>query len=168
MVQIVDVATFTSTGSIPVGTDPWGIDITSDDKTLVVACEDAHNVYIIDTTTHASTIIPLLGTDTPRDVDILAGDNDAFIASGTSDTVIVIDLTIPAVDTTIVFPGASTSNAVSVEPQIGSYVPATPTPSITPTPTPVPDTPVMSTAGLVLLLAALSGLLLFRRRSNIR
>jgi YVTN family beta-propeller protein len=157
-VQVVDVATFTNTGSFSVGVDPWGIDITSDDKYVVVGCEDDSTVHIYDVGAASSDIITLLGSDHPRDVDILAGDAWAFVASGGSDEVLVIDLTVPILDTRISFPGASTANVVAVEPQMGPYSPVTPTPS------PVPDVPATTFGGGILLLVILSGLFVIQRR----
>ena len=100
-----------------VGDDPWGIDITPDGAKLYVACEDSNDVWVIDTTSWATTIISVSPGD-PRDVAITADGATAFVAggdSGSPDLVYVIDVATDTLLTPVSLPaGASNTNVVAV------------------------------------------------------
>jgi len=70
----IDTATFTVTRTFHVGDDPWGLDISGAGDLLVVACEDSHEVILIDLVSGDTTPIALDATADARDVDILDTD----------------------------------------------------------------------------------------------
>jgi len=122
LVHVVDRATLTVATSYPVGDDPWGIDITGDGAMLVVACEDSHEIDLIDTANGATTVIAVDSGADPRDVDILDDQGWAFVAGGRidnppSDPIYVIDLaTQTLLDT---FEGDGTNaNVIAVQAQM--------------------------------------------------
>jgi len=123
MVRIIDRATLTQVGTVAVGDDPWGIDVTADGSKLVVTCEDSHNVYIIDPVTPTVTVLPLDATADPRDVDILDARQLAFVCGGTVGTtshpIYVIDLTDDTIETIFQANGSNT-NVVAVQTQMHS------------------------------------------------
>jgi len=51
MVEVIDVATCLSVGSVPVGKEPQGIGITPDGKFALVSNEDNDNLSVIDIAT---------------------------------------------------------------------------------------------------------------------
>ena len=110
----------TPVASIDVGDDPWGIDITSDGGTLVVACEDSSNVWFVDTATQNTTTLALALDADPRDVDILPGDAVAVVPTGNvagDDGIYVIDIATETITQTPTDPGATNSNVVATTPQ---------------------------------------------------
>jgi YVTN family beta-propeller protein len=123
VVRVIDRATLTEVQTISVGEDPWGIDLTQDGSTLVVACEDSHEVYIIDTVTLEPVILSLNPEADPRDVDILDESQRAFVCGGrigtTSDPVYVIDLAGNTIETSIEANGTNT-NVIAVQAQMHS------------------------------------------------
>ncbi len=160
MVRVVDAATLTQVAGVPVGNDPWGIDITPDGSKLYVTCEDSQNVYAVDVGTWGTTVIGVSPGD-PRDVDISCDGTYAYVAggdSGSPDYVYVVDTATDTIADQIALPSpASNVNVVAVCPQdTGGVVP-------TPLPTATPRAPAAGPAGLLVLAAALS-LLLLRRR----
>ena len=117
-----DVQTFSNITTVPVGNDPWGIDITPDDMKLVVGCEDSHELYICDTETPGGTAIPLYVDNDPRDVDISEDGSLAYIpAGGDQDHVLVLDIASMALVDSIAPAGASSTNSISIAPQMGPY-----------------------------------------------
>ena len=120
-VRVVDPTTLAQIGSFPVGDDPWGIDVTEDGSTLVVACEDSHEAYIIDTGTGDTVTILLDATADPRDVDILDSANLAYVVGGrvgsTSNPVFVLDLASNSVLTSFEATCTNT-NVIAVQPQM--------------------------------------------------
>ena len=107
-------------GSIPVGDDPWGIAITSDGSTVVVACEDDNTVHFLDTAS-LTTSWHALPTSSPRDVEIAVGDATAYLPSGNiagDDAVFVIDLATQTMVGSVTLTGASNPNVVAVAPQL--------------------------------------------------
>lgn len=82
VVHVVDRATLTDFTTVPVGDDPWGIDVTMDGSKLVVACEDDSDVYVIDTSDWSTSVVALDAGADPRDVDILDSEGHAFVAGG--------------------------------------------------------------------------------------
>jgi YVTN family beta-propeller protein len=133
LVRIMNRATLLQVGTVQVGDDPWGIDVTADGSTLVVVCEDSHSVHIIDVPTMGMTTLPLDPTADPRDVDILDAGQRAFVCGGTLGSTIqpvyVIDLTDNTIETYFQANGTNT-NVVAVQPQVhsgGSDVAGNPT-----------------------------------------
>jgi YVTN family beta-propeller protein len=120
-VRVVDPTTLAQIGTFPVGDDPWGIDVTEDGNTLVVACEDSHEAYIIDTITGDTVTILLDATADPRDVDVLDAANLAFVVGGrvgsSSNPVYVLDLATNSVMTTFEATCTNT-NVIAVQPQM--------------------------------------------------
>ena len=111
----------TPVASIDVGDDPWGIDITSDGATLVVACEDSRDVWFVDTAALTTTSLALALDADPRDVEITADDALAIVPTGDvagADGVYVIDLATQTLAQTFTDMGASNSNVVAVTPQL--------------------------------------------------
>ena len=126
LVHVFDIATLNSPLSIPVGQDPWGIDITPDGSLIFVANEDSHDVSIIDTNLNVVTDTIFLAADAdPRDVDITADGQFAYVPSGDiagSDVVYVIDVSTHAVVDTVDL--ASTNpNALAVAPNFEGQAP---------------------------------------------
>jgi len=120
VVRFVDVTSFAALTSVSVGDDPWGIDITPDDSSLVIGCEDSHELYVCDTAVPGAVAITLAATNDPRDVDISADGTCAYIPAGPDlDHVLILDIAAMSVSGAIAPPGASTTNAVSVAPQMG-------------------------------------------------
>ncbi|MBL4683591.1 MAG: beta-propeller fold lactonase family protein [Nannocystaceae bacterium] len=111
----------TPEASIAVGDDPWGIDITPDGATVVVACEDDASVHFIDTATAASVgSLALDDTADPRDVDISADGTIAYIPNGAvtgDDGVYAVDISLQTIAATITLGPATQANAVAVKPQ---------------------------------------------------
>ena len=129
-VHIFDLDTLTVTGSIPVGQDPWGIDITPDGDYVLVANEDSHDVSVIDTGAGITlTTIALASDADPRDVDIDAAGEYAYVTSGAiagADAIYVIDLDTFQIVDTIFSPSASEGvnpNVVAVAPDFASLDP---------------------------------------------
>jgi YVTN family beta-propeller protein len=123
VVRFFDVGTFSEVTSVSVGTDPWGIDITPDDSKLVIGCEDSHELYICDTVTQQCTPISLSTQNDPRDVDISEDGTLAYIPAGPDeDHVLILDIAGMVVTDSIAPTGASTTNSVSVAPQMGPAV----------------------------------------------
>jgi YVTN family beta-propeller protein len=120
-VRVIDRAALTQIDSYPVGDDPWGIDITANGEKLVVACEDSHEAFIIETATGIITPLLLDATADPRDVDILDADGLAFVVGGrvgtTSNPVFVLDLATNAVATSFEATCTNT-NVIAVQPQM--------------------------------------------------
>jgi YVTN family beta-propeller protein len=120
-VRIIELATLSEVGTYPVGDDPWGIDITADGATLVVACEDSHEVVIIDVATGNSTSLALDPDADPRDVDIRDESGLAFVCGGrvgtTSNPVYVIDIPTRTLADTFEAPGSNT-NVIAVQAQM--------------------------------------------------
>ncbi|HET6582763.1 MAG TPA: beta-propeller fold lactonase family protein [Nannocystaceae bacterium] len=110
----------TPVASVDVCDDPWGIDITSDGATVVVACEDSSEVWFVNTATLATAALALAADSDPRDVDITADDAFALVPTGDvagDDGIYVIDLATQAVVQTLTDASASNSNVVAVTPQ---------------------------------------------------
>lgn len=82
LVRVLDRATLTEVATIPVGDDPWGLDITADGNHLVVTLEDDGIVQIIDTRTRVPVTVTLDAGADPRDVDILDASGLAFVTGG--------------------------------------------------------------------------------------
>ncbi len=120
-VRVVDRASLTQVNAFTVGDDPWGIDITGDGSKLVVACEDSHDAYIIDLGTSAVIPVAFDAGAAPRDVDILDGENLAFVVGGHSttagDPVYVIDLATNGLLTSFQATCTNT-NTIAVQPQM--------------------------------------------------
>jgi DNA-binding beta-propeller fold protein YncE len=115
-----------SSSSPIVGDDPWGIDITSDDALVVVACEDDATVHFIDTAARTTTSLALPAGSDPRDVDIRADDAGAYVPTGDlpgNDGVHVIDLATGTLAGTIDLGVSADSNIVAVTPQPVECVP---------------------------------------------
>lgn len=120
VVRFVDVASFSQIASVPLGDDPWGIDITPDDSLLVIGCEDSHELYMCSTVTQTAVAIPLSVNDDPRDVDISEDGAYAYIPTGPDlDRVLIFDIASMTVSGNIAPSGAGTTNSVSVAPQMG-------------------------------------------------
>ncbi len=122
VVRVVDLATLTQERQIPVGTDPWGIDVTLDGAKLVVACEDDHTVHIINTADWTTAVVPLDATADARDVDILDASGYAFVAGGTitgGNPLYVVNLATNQLKHTISIP-SSNVNVVAVQEQMTS------------------------------------------------
>ena len=107
--------------SIAVGDDPWGIDITADGSTVIVACEDDSTVHFIDTTDLSSSSLTLPADADPRDVDIAADDLTAYLPSGTiagDDAVYAIDLSTQTLAATITLGDVDNPNVIAVTPPL--------------------------------------------------
>jgi YVTN family beta-propeller protein len=128
-VHVFDIATLTTTASIPVGTDPWGIDITPDGRYVLTANEDSHDVSVIDTSSNTVITTTFLAADAdPRDIDINAAGTLAYVTSGAidgPDGIYVIDLTTFQVVDIIYSPAGSGSNpnVIAVTPDFASLDP---------------------------------------------
>lgn len=119
-VRVLNAETLEQIANVPVGDDPWGIDLTADGGLLVVACEDSHNVYFIDTATLINNNTLLAPDADPRDVSIHPDDVRAFVPTGDiagDDGVYEIDLLTETVTTTIKVAPNTNSNIVAVRPQ---------------------------------------------------
>lgn len=147
--QVVEISTntFTITRTFNVGDDPWGLDITGNGAQLVVACEDSHEVMIIDLASGTVTAIALASTADPRDVDILDATGLAYVTGGAvtgfSSAVYVIDLASATILDTFDGPGTN-SNVVAVQAQMSggpTAVGTTPTATATLTAFPNPFNP---------------------------
>ncbi|MFH1502028.1 MAG: FlgD immunoglobulin-like domain containing protein [Candidatus Eisenbacteria bacterium] len=95
VVRVITLPGLVEDRQVPVGNDPWGIDVTLDGSRLVVACEDDHNVHVIDTSDWSAVVVALGADADPRDVDILDAAGYAFVAGGETaglDPVYVITL----------------------------------------------------------------------------
>jgi uncharacterized repeat protein (TIGR01451 family) len=146
VVHVFDIATITTTTSIPVGIDPWGIDITPDGRYLLVANQGSTStpndstVSVIDTSNNTVTTTIFLDANADaRDIDINAEGTYAYVTSGdigTPDTVYVIDLTTFQVVDTIDSPtgGGSNPNVIAVAPDFASLDPVAAFTSTTPVP----------------------------------
>lgn len=125
-VHVFDIATLTSTLSIPVGGDPWGIDITPDGDLVFVANEDSHDVSVIDTSLNTVTDTIFLAADAaPRDVDITADGQYAYVTSGSiagDDGVYVIDVDTLAVVDAVSF-SSTNPNALAIAPNFEGQAP---------------------------------------------
>lgn len=123
-VRVIDQVTLTEVRRVAVGDDPWGIDVTLDGSTLVVACEDHSNVYVVDTSDWSTTIIPLEAGADPRDVDILDSAGYAFIAGGqatvTGTRVYVIELATATLKDAFTPTGGGNANVIAVQAQVTS------------------------------------------------
>lgn len=120
-VHVVDPDALTVTVSVPVGDDPWGIDITPDGAKLFIANEDSSNVTVIDTATNTVITTIVLAADAdPRDVDISLDGTLAYVPTGSitgDDGVYVIDTATLTVVDVITISGESNSNALAVAPE---------------------------------------------------
>ena len=119
-VLVLNATTLELISSVPVGADPWGLDLTPDGGLLVVACEDAHSVYFIDTATLINNSTLLAMDADPRDVAIHADGVRAYVPTGDiagADGVYEIDLLTETVTTTILVAPNTDSNIVAVRPQ---------------------------------------------------
>jgi YVTN family beta-propeller protein len=120
VVRYFDVQTFSEITTVSVGDDPWGVDITPDGSKVVVGSEDNHSLYVCDTATPGAVAIPLWVNNDPRDVDISEDGTLAYIPAGPDlDHVLILDIAALTVIDSIGPSGASTTNAVSVAPQMG-------------------------------------------------
>lgn len=134
--QVLEIATatFTLGRSFPVGDDPWGLDITGDGTTLVVTCEDSHEVMLIDLGSGAIAPIALDASADPRDVDILDAAGLAYVTGGTvtgySSLVYVIDLATATVIDSFDGPGTN-ANVIAVQAQMHGSVSTAPPPAAT-------------------------------------
>ena len=130
-VHVFDIATLTTTTTIPVGTDPWGIDITPDGRYVLTANEDSHDVSVIDTASNTVITNTFLAADAdPRDIDINAKGTLAYVTSGAIDDtgpdgVYVIDLATFQLIDIIYSPaaGGSNPNVIAVAPDFASLDP---------------------------------------------
>ena len=128
-VHVLDIATLTTITTIPVGTDPWSIDITPDGRYVLTANEDSHDVSVIDTASNTvTTTIFLAANADPRDIDINAEGTLAYVTTGdigSPDGVYVIDLATFQVIDTIFSPagGGSNTNVIAVAPDFASLDP---------------------------------------------
>ena len=121
-VRVVDLDTMTVTANVAVGDDPWGIDITPDGALVVVASEDDQTVTLFDTATLTPQTLNLAADSNPRDVEIEATGQFAYVPSGIvagNDLVYVIDVAAAMVVDGIDV-GESDTNVVAVRPQPGS------------------------------------------------
>jgi YVTN family beta-propeller protein len=126
VVHVYDVATGTTTGTAPTGDDPWGLAITPNDAMLVVANEDSGNVTFIDTSTLAPTTLALPAGAAPRDVEIDAAGQFAYVVSGNiagNDAVYKIDLATKTIVGTIDLGISINVNVIAVAAQPGPCVP---------------------------------------------
>ncbi|MFC2173915.1 hypothetical protein ACFLU6_15015 [Acidobacteriota bacterium] len=119
LLRVVDQVTMQQIREIPMCDDPWGLDVTSDDSKLVVACEDSHEVYIIETAFWGVTAVPLDVDADPRDLDIFDAGQQAFVVggqvAGAGDPIYVIDLATDTLLTSFTVDGGNT-NVISVHP----------------------------------------------------
>jgi YVTN family beta-propeller protein len=81
-VFVLDACLGTIQGSVSVGDDPWGIALTPDASTLLVACEDSSELYFVDTATQATSSIVLAADADPRDVEISVDGTTAYVPTG--------------------------------------------------------------------------------------
>ncbi len=121
-VRVLDRASLTEIEVWDVGDDPWGIDITLDGSTLVVACEDSHEVWLLDPELGPVDLVFLHAQADPRDVDILDYDGLAFVAGGQitgADPVYLLQINGSAllVVDMLDAPG-SNANVIAVQPQM--------------------------------------------------
>jgi YVTN family beta-propeller protein len=127
VVHVFDIATLNSPLSIPVGDDPWGIDITPDGRFVFVANEDSHDVSVIDTNLNVVTDTIFLAADAdPRDLDITTDGQFAYVTSGDTagdDAVFVIDVNTRTIVDTIVISTSPNPNALAVAPNFVSQGP---------------------------------------------
>ncbi len=120
--RVVDRATLAEVTALPVGDDPWGVDVTLDGDRVVVCCEDSGSVHIFDTSDWSSETIFLPPEADPRDLDILDEDGLAFVAGGTvtgDDPVYRIDIMSATNLGPILIPQAN-PNVVAVQVQANS------------------------------------------------
>ncbi len=120
-VRVVDPVTLMETATVGVGDDPWGIDINAEGTRVVVACEDSHNVHVIELPAMNTVVVPLAADADPRDVDIHDGFGLAYVPSGSiagTDFVYTISMDNYGVGN-ISIPSAN-PNVVAVQAQAGS------------------------------------------------
>lgn len=121
-VRVLDRASLTQIDVWDVGDDPWGIDINLDGTKLVVACEDSHEAWLLDTVLGPVDLLTLNSTSDPRDVDFLDSEGLAFVAGGTTtmtDPIYVIRVEGNALllEDSLDAPGSNV-NVIAVQPQM--------------------------------------------------
>jgi YVTN family beta-propeller protein len=91
-VSVIDTATNTVVGlPIPVGKEPFGVDVTPDGKHAYVANRGSNNVSVIDTATNMVVATVVVG-NVPFNVAITPDGNHAYVANAGSSNVSVIDM----------------------------------------------------------------------------
>jgi YVTN family beta-propeller protein len=117
--HIVDTSTKSVVDSVLVGDDPWGVDITPDGATVVVATEDDGTAWLINTATLTASSVTLPADAEPRDVEISADGWYAYVPSGDlpgSDALYAVDLSDQTVN--VIDVGDSNPNVVAVAPPL--------------------------------------------------
>lgn len=123
-VLVIDPATLTVITAIEVSEDPRSIDVTGDGGKLVVPCEGAANVFIINTNDWSTIARPTQYLADPRDVDILDSEHRAYITGGRLENlgesyIYVLNLVNNQMIWQFLLPG-SNANVVAVQPQMSS------------------------------------------------
>jgi YVTN family beta-propeller protein len=126
-VRVIDPETLLQVEAVPVGDDPWGIDI--DDYVVIVCCEDSHDIYRIDSRDFSVTQMALAPDADPRDVNITTGlvpvgdktllGGAAYICGGVTSAgslLYVVDIYTLVLLDVVPVPGTNT-NVVAVEAQ---------------------------------------------------
>lgn len=99
-VSVIDLATNTITGTVPVASGPQDVSISPDGAHLYVTTASANAVAVIDTATSAVTTTIPVGTQ-PAGIRVNPADGTAYVTNTATDDVSVIDLTTNAVTATI-------------------------------------------------------------------
>src|SRR5580700_12196754 len=90
-VSVIDTATNTVVGlPIPVGKEPFGVDVTPDGKHAYVANRGSNNVSVVDTATNMVVATVVVG-NVPFNVAVTPDGNHAYVTNAGFNTVSVID-----------------------------------------------------------------------------
>jgi len=100
-VSVIDTATNTVVGiPIPVGREPFGVDVTRDGKHAYVANRGSNNVSVIDTATNMVVATVVVG-NVPINVAVTPDGNHAYVANAYCSNVSVIDTAANTVEPTV-------------------------------------------------------------------
>jgi YVTN family beta-propeller protein len=88
---VVSTRSITPAATIPVGTGPWGVAVTSDGRHAYVTNSSSNNVSVIDTASNTVTATIPLGTN-PRGVAMTPDGRHAYITNYGSNNVSVIEI----------------------------------------------------------------------------
>ncbi|MGB9938963.1 PGF-pre-PGF domain-containing protein [Methanosarcina sp.] len=112
-VSVIDTATNTVTATIPVGSDPMGVAVTTDGTKVYVANENSSSVSVIDTATNTVTTTVNVG-NAPEGVAVTPDGKKVYVANSDDNTTSVIDTSSNTVTATV--PVAIYPSGVAVTP----------------------------------------------------
>ena len=118
-VSMIDIPSSVLVNTIPVGSGPWGVAISPDQKQVYVTNNQGNSLSIIDTKS-ATVVHNVLGLSSPLGVAFTPNGSQAYVVNGSSNSVSVIDTTSQTVVKTVVVKSSPVGVAMALT-SVGTF-----------------------------------------------